>query len=89
MKQKTINQRLDITLHHVSKILTPDQINVIYLGSCIKDIKNNKDYDFDIQEDIPVLQYLKDLIDVLAKKEEYELCQELQIIHNHIKNEKI
>ena len=83
----TIKQRLDIALHHVGKILTADQINVIYLSSCIKDIENNKSHDFDIQKDIPVLQYLSDLIDVLAKKEEYELCQELQIIHNHIQKD--
>lgn len=78
----TIKQRLDITLHHVGKILSSDQMNVIYLGSCIKDIENNKSYDIDDNQNDAVLQYLKDLIDVLVKKEEYELCEELQIIHN-------
>lgn len=78
----TLKQRLDITLHHVGKILSSDQMNVIYLGSCIKDIENNKSYDIDDNQNDAVLQYLKDLIDVLVKKEEYELCEELQIIHN-------
>ena len=78
----TLKQRLDITLHHVGKILSSDQMNVIYLGSCIKDIENNKAYDIDDNQNDAVLQYLKDLIDVLVKKEEYELCEELQIIHN-------
>jgi hypothetical protein len=83
----TIKQRLDIALHHVGKILSSDQMNVIYLGSCIKDIENNKAYDIDDNQDVAVLQYITDLIQVLVKKEEYELCEELQIIHNLIQKD--
>ncbi|WP_313235754.1 hypothetical protein [Sphingobacterium multivorum] len=61
------------------KILSQEQLNNIYLVSCLKDIQSNKDYDFNDSYE-PVKQYVSDLIEVLQMKEEYELCDALNTL---------
>lgn len=70
---------LDEQMILIKNILTKDQLNIIYLGACIKDIENNLDYDF-ADDYIPVKTYIEDLITVMERKEEYEICANLQLV---------
>lgn len=70
---------LDEQMILIKNILSKDQLNIIYLGACIKDIQNNLDYDF-ADDYIPVKTYIEELITVMINKEEYEICANLQLV---------
>ena len=80
---------LDEVLDKVGTILTKEQMSVLYFTAELKDIKENKEYDDlkeaieDYTDDTPfnmniAYLYLDELITVMSKKEQYELCDELQ-----------
>lgn len=80
-------EMLDSVLTKVSTILTKEQMNILYFTATLKDIKDNKGYDDldeameDYTDDSPFsinVAYLDELITVMSKKEQYELCDELQ-----------
>jgi len=82
MKNNYLKQ-LDEQMILIKNILTKDQLNIIYLGACIKDIQNNLDYDFN-DDYVPVKTYIQDLIKVMEHKEEYEICANLQLVLSNL-----
>ncbi|VTP97784.1 Uncharacterised protein [Sphingobacterium daejeonense] len=80
---------LDAVLDKVGTILTKEQMSVLYFTAELKDIMQNKELD-SLHDAIEVYEkddafnmniaylYLDELITVMSKKEQYELCDELQ-----------
>ncbi|WP_164108232.1 MULTISPECIES: hypothetical protein [Sphingobacterium] len=64
-------------MFEVKDILNNDQLNIIYLISCIQDIKENKEGDEDDGTAIRI-QYLKNIQKVMEQKEQYEICQKIE-----------
>ena len=67
---KDIKYEFQEAIKEVKKKITKDQLNTIYLCGSILDIENNKDENkYGV-----TIEFLKLLIKLLEKKEEYELC---------------
>lgn len=68
----------------INKILTKKQLNIIYLGSSIKDIQNGNEQDGSIY-----IQYMTDIQKVMEKKEQYEICEEIQQLLQAVEQKRV